>query len=767
MNEIYMPDENRQLSKNIEFNLVQAKTEKDYLNKNDPSLASITPAKQSPYFKSSNSNLHRSNSSSSISNISDTSMNNNDEFKSNENLNVNDEHLLNNTNENDNENEHDNGADFNNHSLMSNNDEGYLSKNDKLNEYNLFFDNLMNEESTNNNNNNNANSTRSQDNVNSKNQADNEKQNESSSTSNRPNGNYFFCICCRLKFNNNLEFIKHCKHDLNESSSSVNSSMSHYHHNFKLSKEQENFIYNDMIISKKIDSSQADNDDEKSSSKSDSDSLFKNKIAVFLMEKYMKLNFLNQYSQDLLVANEETGQCLEKLNKEKKFKSNKSNKATSKRTSKKFKKDNNGLDEDYEEEFDDYNMENDDLSEDDYSDEDEFYDDYDDSYDLNKFSLLFIDFSIIRLNRIVSMLKDSYMSSSLKSKSSSSDLNENQYDDLNRPVFESNSNNKNVNNDSSNNNSNKRKSNPNSNLFGMDKNPFDLFRKNDNTFDPSLIMQSFNTLLKHQQQLSNEQKLNLLSSNPLFSCLPKNSSSPIRNSFKSSENDKLTDSIISSMTKTSNDLSNSNKSPKTTVSSTSNNLKPAQSQTVAQQPSNATAQSTSTSSMHSRNACKKLKCPKCNWHYKYHETLDIHMREKHSMDLNSSQTQQCIYCLENTPHPRLGRGEQYKCGYKPYRCDICDYSTTTKGNLSIHMQSDKHINNIKEGRDASSTNGNTNGANIKVEVDLVNKASTPNSPSITSISKKTELNKPSNSNLASDSISSIGKFLFFRFRIFK
>jgi len=30
------------------------------------------------------------------------------------------------------------------------------------------------------------------------------------------------------------------------------------------------------------------------------------------------------------------------------------------------------------------------------------------------------------------------------------------------------------------------------------------------------------------------------------------------------------------------------------------------------------------------------------------------------------------------------------------RCDICDYSTTTKGNLSIHMQSDKHINNLKE-----------------------------------------------------------------------
>lgn len=101
---------------------------------------------------------------------------------------------------------------------------------------------------------------------------------------------------------------------------------------------------------------------------------------------------------------------------------------------------------------------------------------------------------------------------------------------------------------------------------------------------------------------------------------------------------------------------------------------------------------------HSRNACKKLKCPKCNWHYKYHETLDIHMREKHPAELNSNgqPVEQCIYCAESLPHPRLGRGEQYKCGYKPYRCDICDYSTTTKGNLSIHMQSDKHVNNVKE-----------------------------------------------------------------------
>jgi AT-binding transcription factor 1 len=30
-----------------------------------------------------------------------------------------------------------------------------------------------------------------------------------------------------------------------------------------------------------------------------------------------------------------------------------------------------------------------------------------------------------------------------------------------------------------------------------------------------------------------------------------------------------------------------------------------------------------------RNSCKALKCPKCSWHYKYQETLEIHMKEKH------------------------------------------------------------------------------------------------------------------------------------------
>merc|ERR550539_1532629 len=56
----------------------------------------------------------------------------------------------------------------------------------------------------------------------------------------------------------------------------------------------------------------------------------------------------------------------------------------------------------------------------------------------------------------------------------------------------------------------------------------------------------------------------------------------------------------------------------------------------------------------SNNACKTLKCPKCNWHYKYQETLEIHMKEKHP----DSETT-CIYCITGQQHPRLARGETY------------------------------------------------------------------------------------------------------------
>nr|XP_046248940.1 zinc finger homeobox protein 3-like [Scatophagus argus] len=119
--------------------------------------------------------------------------------------------------------------------------------------------------------------------------------------------------------------------------------------------------------------------------------------------------------------------------------------------------------------------------------------------------------------------------------------------------------------------------------------------------------------------------------------------------------------------------------------------------------------------MHSRNSCKTLKCPKCNWHYKSQHTLQVHMKEKHPETggqcvcgasggkcvCGGATRDVCGYCSSGKPHPRLARGETYACGYKPYRCEVCDYATSSKGNLSIHMQSDKHLNNVQNGGHAN------------------------------------------------------------------
>ncbi|KAF1386643.1 hypothetical protein PFLUV_G00097010 [Perca fluviatilis] len=127
--------------------------------------------------------------------------------------------------------------------------------------------------------------------------------------------------------------------------------------------------------------------------------------------------------------------------------------------------------------------------------------------------------------------------------------------------------------------------------------------------------------------------------------------------------------------------------------------------------------------MHSRNSCKTLKCPKCNWHYKSQHTLQVHMKEKHpeiggqcvcvasggKCVCGGSTRGVCGYCSSGKPHPRLARGETYACGYKPYRCEVCDYATSSKGNLSIHMQSDKHLNNVQNG---GHSNGHMHTSNI-------------------------------------------------------
>ena len=383
----------------------------------------------------------------------------------------------------------------------------------------------------------------------------------------------FLCVCCRLRLQSSKAFLQHC-------------SASNEHGLFRPNKEQETFFNNNLAA--KVES----------------------KIIVLLIESQMKQLFLEKYSQDLLVANEETALCLDELNKEKRA----------------HKRHDDEADDDYDEFVKENNADECDISGEPpvLNDDHQLH---------NQYSLLFIDYSIIKFSRIISKLRNVYCDS------------ESSFDSPSSSEIESLS--------SSMNELNKRK--PNERELNSAASPLSTVSSSslDSLLDMDLIQQSNG---RNYQFVKSENESN----------------TPLKTHH---DNLKRSQSLVNSIR-----LSAQVKKP-----------------VEASAPTNPIVAATATNNiMHSRNACKKLKCPKCNWHYKYRETLDIHMREKHSTDLAGSMSQKCIYCMENSQHPRLGRGEQYKCGYKPYRCDICDYSTTTKGNLSIHMQSDKHVNNLKE-----------------------------------------------------------------------
>ncbi len=540
--------------------------------------------------------------------------------------------------------------------------------------------------------------------------------------------NPYFCVCCRLKFFDSKDFLRHCHNTSNtDEISSKSLQLLPQHKKFKLTKDQEKFILDNLIIYKDgsrsdphpnshpLTSSQTSTSPPNSPVRTDLSTCststtkktkIENKIIVFLMEKKMKQKFLDQYSQDLLVANEETALCLEELNTERK----------------KLKKEHASLAM-----YDDYAMNDDDsiqeennknTNSDDDKDQAETHFNNDKQVENSdkQYSLLFIDYSIIQFNRIIKNLKhlysinnvsssamyDSSISSVASSSAAGMTVQANQFNSSSTsssPVF------------------NRKKDTQSAASLatavnrrgGYEMNKFNTNANNNNINKKTdLIKKLFqvsttntNNSNNNNNNNENESALNLKLDNALKQ-LSENS-----NHLKKPKH--TTSNLINIGSSTSSTITSKKQQQQITAPPSAHQLLSSSScSTVAAATATVTMP---VSTMHSRNACKKLKCPKCNWHYKYRETLDIHMREKHSSDLTNNMSQQCTYCVDNTPHPRLGRGEQYKCGYKPYRCDICDYSTTTKGNLSIHMQSDKHINNLKETKTTSVTSSSTSSSN--------------------------------------------------------
>jgi hypothetical protein len=471
-------------------------------------------------------------------------------------------------------------------------------------------------------------------------------------TNNKTKTFLFICICCRQRFDNNRDFLRHIENEQTHGNHSA-TAKTVTPGSFKLDKRHESFILNELSC---------DASSTSTATTSPAAPRF-NKIIVFLMESKMKFNFLNKYSHDLLATNEETALWLEDLNKEVRRKRSKKPSDRLKQLETAASVDENSstttnmyeneLNDDYDDESgnDENDVHVDDAEFDHSNDAGEFENDAQTTTTTTKFSLLFVDYSIIQFNRVVLILKELYASFSVATAvpqqpplASSAAAATTTTTSITLPVLMLN-------------NSNKKSANS--------------LKTKKTSFNSQQQYVTPVTSKPHQQQ--QQQPLSKQSSSSPRALLTNSNKTQPSNVSNSTP-------VLSQMMAAV--------SGKTTVKSQ-------QASVANSQPTS----STTTNSIHSRNACKKLKCPKCNWHYKYRETLDIHMREKHSTDITSSLSQQCIYCIENTPHPRLGRGEQYKCGYKPYRCEICDYSTTTKGNLSIHMQSDKHINNLKELRD--------------------------------------------------------------------
>src|SRR5690606_2336485 len=95
--------------------------------------------------------------------------------------------------------------------------------------------------------------------------------------------NFFFCTQCVCKVNTSADFLKHC---FNSHNTTNNGSFN----KLVISKQAEEFII------KLVDAPRS--------------------IVVVLMLGEMKSRFMNRYSNDLLVANEETALCLEELNRE-------------------------------------------------------------------------------------------------------------------------------------------------------------------------------------------------------------------------------------------------------------------------------------------------------------------------------------------------------------------------------------------------------------------------------------------------------------------
>ena len=121
-----------------------------------------------------------------------------------------------------------------------------------------------------------------------------------------------------------------------------------------------------------------------------------------------------------------------------------------------------------------------------------------------------------------------------------------------------------------------------------------------------------------------------------------------------------------------------------------------------------------------KSSSKFLKCPKCPWKFQYQIPLDgekelwkIQEFDVHMKDAHPENNSLCAYCITGQSQHHPESVSYYKCGYKPFKCVVCNFSCKKKGNLNGHLKSDRHKNNVLQGLTTNSANNTSNNAGDK------------------------------------------------------
>ena len=84
---------------------------------------------------------------------------------------------------------------------------------------------------------------------------------------------------------------------------------------------------------------------------------------------------------------------------------------------------------------------------------------------------------------------------------------------------------------------------------------------------------------------------------------------------------------------------------------------------------------------------EELMCSECHRRLKTKRGLVEHLWSSHRVASNVTRLKKCRFCDKSfTTNQKLTEHERRHTGDRPYPCELCDYASNTKGNLSHHLK---------------------------------------------------------------------------------